>query len=267
MIKVNILRDGHIHSPYCPHGTGDPFELYVERALEIGLEEITFTEHMPLPGDFMDPDFLSECSPTEEGIEEYFKELALIKEKYQGKIKINIGLEVDYVEGYEDKIKKLLYKYGPKLDDSILSIHFLKLEDQYVAVDYSPEEFGRLARKLGGVDKVYDRYYESLLKAIKADLGIYKPKRIGHPTLVRKFNQDFPLEYKNIALIEEIVKEVKGRNYEIDYNTSGLRKNRCKEPFPSGLFLELVKEYEVKIVYGSDSHAASDVGRDFMADF
>ena len=46
MIKVNILRDGHIHSPYCPHGTGDPFELYVERALEIGLEEITFTEHM-----------------------------------------------------------------------------------------------------------------------------------------------------------------------------------------------------------------------------
>ena len=44
-----ILKDGHIHSPYCPHGTKDSFEKYIEKALEEGLEEISFTEHLPLP--------------------------------------------------------------------------------------------------------------------------------------------------------------------------------------------------------------------------
>lgn len=265
MDRVNILRDGHIHSPYCPHGTKDSFELYVQRALEIGLKEITFTEHMPLPGSFMDPEFLSECSPSEEVVEDYFKDLALLKEKYRDNIKINIGLEVDYVEGYEDKITDLLDKYGAKLEDSILSVHFLKVDDEYIAVDFSSEEFGKLVAKLGGVDKVYDKYYETLLKSIRANLGIYKPKRIGHPTLVRKFNLDFPLEYNNIALMEEVVKEIKARDYEIDYNTAGLRKDRCGEPYPSGKFLELVKKYELKMVYGSDSHSASDVGKGFCS--
>lgn len=39
------MKDGHIHSPYCPHGSKDALEDYVKRAIEIGLDEITFTEH------------------------------------------------------------------------------------------------------------------------------------------------------------------------------------------------------------------------------
>lgn len=265
MNRANIFRDGHIHSPYCPHGTDDSFELYIKRSIEVGLKEITFTEHMPLPYNFMDPDFLSECSPSEEVIEDYFKELAILKEKYKDTIKINIGLEADYVEGYEDKIANLLSKYGDRLDDSILSVHFLKVDDEYMAIDFSSEEFGKLVEKLGGVDKVYDKYYETLLKSIKTDLGPFKPKRIGHPTLVRKFNLDFPLEYNNITLMEEIVKELKARDYEIDYNTAGLRKDRCKEPYPTGIFLELVKQYKVRMVNGSDAHSASDVGNGFCS--
>jgi histidinol-phosphatase (PHP family) len=263
MINQRTLRDGHIHSPYCPHGTDDSFELYVEKAIKIGLNEITFTEHMPLPQNFMDPEFLKSCAPTLDKIEKYFKELDYIKEKYKQQIKINTGLEVDYIEGYEDKIKELLNKYGNKLEDGILSVHFIKLEDGYQCVDISPEEFGKLSKKLGGVNQLYDKYYETLLKAIRADLGTYKPKRIGHPTLIRKFNTEYPLEYANITLLEEIVKEIKSRNYEVDFNTAGIRKPYCKELYPSGIFADLVKRYEVNIVYGSDSHTALDVGRDF----
>ncbi|MGG7186098.1 histidinol-phosphatase HisJ, partial [Clostridium butyricum] len=33
MIEKNMsLRDGHIHSPFCPHGTLDSLESYVEEA-------------------------------------------------------------------------------------------------------------------------------------------------------------------------------------------------------------------------------------------
>ena len=259
-----ILKDGHIHSPFCPHGTNDSFELYVEKALKLGLKEITFTEHMPLPGDFMEPEILKYCAPTLDVIEEYIIKLDYIKEKFKSDIKINTGFEVDYVEGYEEKTKELLNKYGNKLEDGILSVHFVKLEDRYYCVDISPEEFGKLAKKLGGVERVYDKYYETLLKAIKSDLGNYKPKRIGHPTLVRIFNTEFPLEYTNITLLDEIVKEIKVRNYEVDFNTAGIRKPYCKEIYPSGIFAELVERYSVKVVYGSDAHTASDVGRDFV---
>ena len=263
MRSKKIVRDGHIHSHYCPHGTSDAFELYVDTALKLGLKEITFTEHMPLPGDFMDAEFLKSCSPTVYKIDEYIKELDHVKIKYKNEIKINTGFEVDYVEGYEAKTKKLLDRYGKKLEDSILSVHFIKVENVYYCVD-SLKEFGELFKAIGSLEKIYDSYYETLLKSIKADLGNYKPKRIGHPTLVRIFNLKYPLKYTNNRLLEEIVREIKIRNYEIDFNTAGIRKPYCKEVYPTGIFAELVKQYDVKIVYGSDAHNALDVGKDFV---
>ena len=44
-----MKRDGHIHTPFCPHGTKDSFEEYIEKALSLGFKEISFTEHAPLP--------------------------------------------------------------------------------------------------------------------------------------------------------------------------------------------------------------------------
>jgi len=258
-----IERDGHIHSHYCPHGSNDAFELYVNKAIELKLKEISFTEHMPLPGNFMDPEFLKTCSPTIVKIEEYINELDYIKVKYINQIKINTGFEVDYIEGYEEKIEKVLNKYGERLQDGLLSVHFIKFEEAYYSVDGSLKEFGKLVKALGSIEKVYDSYYETLLKAIKADLGKFKPTRIGHPTLVRIFNKKYPLDYNNVKLLEEIVKEIKIRNYEVDFNTAGIRKPYCGEIYPSGIFAELVKSNNIKIVYGSDAHMAEDVGKNF----
>ena len=173
-----------------------------------------------------------------------------------------MGLEVDFLEGYEDETKDLLDIYGTKLEDGILSVHFIKIDNKYVAIDWKPG-FEEALEKLGTVERIYDKYYETLLKAIKSDLGEFKPKRIGHPNLIRIFNKIYPIEYKNKELLEEIVKELKNRDYEVDVNTAGLRKPYCGEIYVSDIFKELVDKYEVKKVYGSDSHTASDIGRDF----
>lgn len=263
MRNVKVMRDGHIHSPYCPHGTKDTFEMYVEKALMEGLEEITFTEHMPFPEYFMeDTKFLDECAPSKEMIEKYFKDVDKIKNKYKDKIKINSGIEVDFLDGYENKTKEMLNSYGSWIEDGLLSVHFIKIGDKFTDID-GKEGFERAINLLGSTEKVYDKYYETLLKAIRADLGEFKPKRIGHPNLIRIFNKLYPLEYKNINLLEEIVKEIKDRNYEVDVNTAGLRKQYCGEIYVSGIFKELINKYGVKKVYGSDSHTASDIGRDF----
>lgn len=263
MMNKKIVRDGHIHSPYCPHGTNDTFEMYIEKALQEGLEEMTFTEHMPFPAYFMeDKDFLDECAPNDDAINKYIKDVEILKIKYENKIKINLGLEVDFVEGYEDKTKKLLEIYGPKLEDGLLSVHFIKMGHEYTAID-GKEGFERALEVLGTIEKVYDKYYETLLLAIKSDLGEYKPKRVGHPNLIRIFNKLYPFDYKNYGLLEEIVKEIKQRDYEVDVNTAGLRKPYCGEIYVADFFKELVNKYEVKKVYGSDSHTAKDIGRDF----
>lgn len=263
MGNTNVNRDGHMHSKYCPHGTKDSFHEYIDVALRNGLKEITFTEHMPIPSDFMDNEFLKECAPNINEIEAYFSDLKIIKEQYRGKIKINIGLEVDYINGYEEYIKNFLGKYGNIIEDSILSVHFVKHENEYYCID-TIYYFEKLLNKLGSVAKVYDKYYETLLMSIKSDLGSYKPKRIGHPTLIRIFNKKYPIEYKNIELFNSIIDELKKGEYEVDFNTAGLRKEHCGEIYPSGNFLNLVKDNNINLVYGSDAHRSIDVSKDFI---
>ncbi|MDF2594918.1 MAG: hisK [Clostridia bacterium] len=262
-ISGKVIRDGHIHSSYCPHGTDDPIEGYIQEALKKGIEEMTFTEHMPLPDHVVSSELQRECALELGEVPLYFSELDRMKKKYNNKVKINKGLEVDYIEGYEAQTKELLDLYGEELEDGILSVHILKVNECYRCIDMGPEEFGEIAREIGGVEKLYDLYYKTLLKAIRADLGKYKPRRIGHPTLIRIFNQKYPLVYQNEKLLEEVVKEIKEKEYQIDFNTAGIRKPFCKEVYPAGLFFELVQKYKVEIVYGSDAHTASDVGRDF----
>ena len=88
---MNVKRDGHIHSHYCPHGSNDSFESYIKKAIEEEIEEITFTEHMPmLKGIVLEgasSDFLETSSPGIEEIDEYFKEANYYKEKYKNRTK------------------------------------------------------------------------------------------------------------------------------------------------------------------------------------
>lgn len=259
---INNKKDGHVHSPYCPHGTDDSFDMYIENAIKKGLSEISFTEHMPLPAVFMDEDFLKECNISFEQAEDYLRDVSEYKKKYKGKIKINAGFEVDYIEGYEEKIKDILNSYGNRIEDSLLSVHFAKYKGKYQAVD-TKERFELLTHEVGSIEGVYDLYYNTVLKAVKSDLGKFKPKRIGHLSLIRVFNQLYSTDYFNEKLFKEILTEIKNKNYQIDFNTSGLRKPYCKETYPAGALLELIKEYDIDIVYGSDSHKAEDVASDF----
>lgn len=253
------MKDGHIHSPYCPHGSKDALEDYVKRAIEIGLDEITFTEHLPLPENFKDPSPENDSAMSIDQLHKYMEEVRNLKYKYKDKIKINLGVEVDYLEGYEEETRKLLDKYGMYFDDSILSVHILNFNGEYYVIDYSKEEFENIYNLMGGVSDVYYKYYKTLKKAVRTDLGEYNPKRIGHLNLVRKFNRVFPYNYDNNIVLEELLMLIKEKGYELDYNVSGLLKEYCKEPYISGHLLELVKKYKIPVVFGSDAHSVKNM--------
>nr|WP_106780426.1 histidinol-phosphatase HisJ [Lysinibacillus timonensis] len=254
-----MKRDGHIHTPFCPHGTNDTFEQYIEKAIDCGFSEITFTEHAPLPTNFKDPTPDKDSGMNPKLLTPYFEKINKLKTEYSNDIKINIGLEVDYIVGYETETRAFLDIVGPLLDDAILSVHFLKWEQEYCCIDFSKEVFLDFARKVGSVEAIYNLYYDTVKKSIDAYLGRYKPNRIGHPTLVHKFQLSHNEKIDDEKQIKEILLYMKEKGYELDVNSAGLSKQHCKEPYPPQPMIEYAKSIELPIVFGSDAHQVSDL--------
>ncbi|MEM5012348.1 histidinol-phosphatase HisJ [Niallia taxi] len=255
-------RDGHIHTPFCPHGTKDGLKEYIKRAIDLGFGEITFTEHAPLPQGFEDTAPTKDSSMTTEQLLSYFDEVQAVKDLFQSELKINLGLEIDYIEGYEHGTKEFLQKWGHLLDDSVLSVHFLKNPlEKYDCLDYSSDLFGEMVSLYGNVDRIYECYFQTVSKSISVDLGPYKPTRIGHMTLVHKFQKQYQptLDFSN--KIRELLHQVKNAGYELDYNAAGLYKPLCVETYPPQWAVEEALSLQIPLVYGSDAHQAKDMGQ------
>jgi len=260
-MNTSAKKDGHIHTEFCPHGTKDALSNYIEKAISLGFTEISFTEHAPLPVGFIDTTPTKDSSITLEELPLYLQMVEQAKEYYKNKIKINIGLEVDYIEGFEREISSFLNEWGTKLDDSILSVHFLKHNLTYDCVDYSPELFATMINQYGSAEAIYDRYFDTIKKSIFADLGPFKPKRIGHITLVHKFKKKFPVSKDYRSTIIQLLQDIKQQQLELDYNGAGLYKQFCQESYPPAWVALEAKKQQIPLVYGSDAHQAKDIGQ------
>ncbi|MCA1056891.1 histidinol-phosphatase HisJ [Rossellomorea aquimaris] len=258
--------DGHIHTPFCPHGSSDSFHQYIERAISLQYSHLTFTEHAPLPEGFIDttPDQDSGMDPVD--VPAYFDTLDELKETYKDRITIRSGLEVDYIEGFEQESAAFLSRWGTRIDDSILSVHFLHHQNQWDCLDFSPEVFKSMIDRYGSVDAVYTHYYRTVVKSIESDLGAFKPGRIGHITLVKKFQHLYPASRPFTEEIEAILKAVAAKGLELDYNGAGLTKPHCGESYPPVEVIEKARSLGIVTVYGSDAHTANGInqGRDEM---
>lgn len=249
-----IKHDGHIHSPYCPHGTADTFADYCEQAISDGLSGITFTEHAPLPEGFTDPTPEQDSAMSYGQLTSYIEDLQAVKSFYKNKLSVLIGLEVDFIEGFEKETTTFLNEVGPKLDDSILSCHFININNEYYCIDYSPDVFLTCQTLLGSTDAVYKHYYETVKKSVKSDLGSYKPTRIGHITLCQKFKKKYPATELHSQDIISILQLINDHNYSLDYNGAGTLKPLCGVTYPPGDIASLAHQLGIPLIYGSDAH-------------
>lgn len=254
-----MKKDGHIHSPFCPHGTKDPFEKYIEKAIKENFSEITFTEHAPLPTNFVDPTPNKDSGMSPKDITAYFETLNQLKQQYKDQITIKVGLEVDYIVGYETETRALLDIAGPVLDDAILSVHFLKHNNTYACIDFSDDVYMDFARQVGGIETLYNLYYDTVLQSIDANLGHFKPRRIGHPTLVHKFQLVHGQKIEDDHRIIEVLTMMKEKGYELDVNSAGLSKPFCKAPYPPMHMIEYARSISLPLIFGSDAHSVKDL--------
>ncbi|MDX8047061.1 histidinol-phosphatase HisJ [Gracilibacillus sp. S3-1-1] len=256
--------DYHVHTQFCPHGSDDTIEQYIETAIQKGLKEITFTEHAPLPSEFVDPTPDKDSAMAWEDVERYIAIIERCKKTYESQIKINLGFELDYIEGYEDAITSFLKTYGPYIDDAILSVHMLRTPDgRYVCIDFSDTEFAKIIRLFGSIEAVYDKYYQTVEKAIVADLGPYKPNRIGHLTLIHKYQRKYAVDGSYTVTIERLLDLIVQRDLELDINTAGLYKADCLELYPPQSIINKALAKGIRWKPGSDSHSAETIARGF----
>lgn len=254
-----MIVDKHMHTQFCPHGTKDAMEQYVKVAIQKELDEITFTEHAPLV--IEDPVETKDSAMIEKDVYSYLKEARGLKAKYGHKIAINVGFEIDYIEGYEEKTQLFLEKYPETIPHSILSVHFIKLEnDSYFCIDYSADSFIKKADEVG-FETLYKSYEKSLLKALSLPYGEMTPKKIGHINLIHKFINAY--DYVDPIDWDKLLKIAKGNHYRLDYNYAGIDKKDYGKTYPDAGMVEKAKILGLELETGSDAHKAEEVGRYF----
>lgn len=266
-----VKRDGHTHTHYCLHASGEHAEEYVQKALLEGFEVYSFTEHLPLSASFLQRfPYLEEekrvLGLLNDDLDGYFREMLFLKEKYKDKIQLLVGLEIDYLPGEEDYLRLMLKEYGHFLDDGLLSVHIIAGQGGCRCVDMSPADFTEgLLDYYSSYEKVQLAYYQAIEDAVAVDLGPYKPKRIGHLTLCHKFQHYFDqagkVSSRMQTAVEALLRKLKNAGYSLDVNMAGLFKRYCRESYPAPWIIRLAQEMQIPLIYGSDAHAVKDVGR------
>jgi histidinol-phosphatase (PHP family) len=233
--------DYHMHTPLCGHAIGTPEE-YVKQALKIGLKEIGFSDHAPMahkpmPGITM---------PFED-LPKYNAMIEDVRKLYSFQISIKIGLESDFLPGYESKTKSIIDSYP--YDYIIGSVHFI---DDWAFDDPDTHENWQIH----DVDETYLKYYSLLRQSAKT--GFFQI--IGHCDLPKKFGA-----MPTIDLTDEIkttAKVFKDTGVTVEINTAGLRKSIC-QIYPALNCLKIYRKAGVPLTFGSDAHDPQDVGKDF----
>ncbi len=238
---MSLPADYHMHTPLCRHATGEPAE-YARHALAIGLTEIGFSDHSPMPEDGFD-----EWRMNADRLDEYVAKVRQAQRDFP-QLTIRLALEVDYLPGGEDWIRELAGRHP--WDYFIGSVHYVS--DSWAIDD--PQKLSEWNNR--NADEVWATYFERLTMA--AATGLFDI--IGHADLPKKFGHRPPPDWP--ALTENFLEAAKKSGCAIELNTAGLRKD-CREIYPSRPILELVFRKGVPITFGSDAHAPGEVGMNF----
>lgn len=229
MIKdTSIDYAFHIHTARCGHAAPDPAEAYVKTALELGLKSITFTDHTPFPGD----PFRGRMKMEE--LDDYEKELRELRHKHADRIKIFVGLEVEWMPEFTSFYKEL----HDRFDLLILGQHHTSLPGGRYT-------FQAEAAK----DVAYNRLIETIPQAMETELFDV----VAHPD--RRFHYDNQWTKHDSEVRDKIFIAADYHNVLLERNGALLEDGRNHGEFWADL------PETVELIYGLDAHSPEDIRR------
>ena len=235
----------HVHTYRCKHASDETDEEYVKTALRLKADKITFTDHSPFPGNpfgnRMDIEQLSE----------YIESLKLLKEKYQHKINIEYGLEVEYLPSmvtFYEELKTV------GLSQLIIGQHFYQHTDgTYSFAD--DKDYNMTNEHLGCC--------KAMIDGIKSGLFTV----VAHPDRVFRRCKTWTQEMTDIS--KELISKAAYNNVILEKNMASYEKLLEKSNYTYWRkdFWDLVDAYNqthkktVKTIVGLDAHSTEDMVR------
>ncbi len=244
-----ILSDYHLHT----HHSGDskaPMEDMIKRAVELGLKEICFTDHMDL--DYPDCYDLPK-DPFTLDIPAYRSELFKYKEMFADDITVKYGIEIGMQKSCLEANKSIVRDND--FDFVIASIHLVDGLDPYYESFWSGDT----------VENIYNRYFDATLENITlfSDFDV-----LGHLDYMSRYV--FPKDDKTYSYerfndrIDEILKYLADNGKGLDINSKVLASDPDGTPNPCPEAIKRFKELGGRIItFGSDAHAPAGIAAGF----
>jgi len=229
------LVDYHTHT-VLSDGKNSHEEM-VKAAIEKGLDEIGFSDHVCIKP--------VTWAMNAVDIPVMSNQIQQIQEKFQDKIKVRFGMEMDYFPGREAELRDIINSVPA--DYVIGSVHFIG--------DWNFDSDKSLYGKWSN-DHLYAIYFDLVNQA--AASGLFDV--IGHLDIIKKF-QVYP-ESDQSGLFEETIRILAKNNMVVELNTGGADRP-CGEFTPGRMLLELCFKHNVEVTLGSDAHQQEQVARHY----
>jgi histidinol-phosphatase (PHP family) len=199
----------------------------------------------------------------EERINDYVNEVLSAKIRWQGKLNVFLGLEVDYIKGLRSPIDNDIKTLNT--DYLIGSVHYIVPPNDCkpFTIDGSMEELENgLNKGFGGNwEMLMNCYYDAVAEMIA--LGGFEI--LGHADLIKK-----NCEGKNYWSLEnelcrqkEIARAAANAGITVEVNTGGMNRGKTSDVYPSLTFLKFFREYNVPVIITADAHRAEHINGNY----
>lgn len=232
-----MLADYHLHTSFSADCDNN-MEGAIQRAIELQLDEVCFTEHLDYGNKW---DYPCDC-------EGYWREWRRCQERYCDQIGIRFGMEFGMQVYTIPRFQEIFARYP--LDFVILSCH------QIDGCQFGSFSFYKGKEK---EQKACNRiYYEEILRLIEqyTDYSV-----LGHLDVIRRYERSEYYEFEQVKdLVEEILRRVIAQGKGIEVNTSSFRY-KLPDLTPGREILKMYKELGGEILtIGSDAHTNEWIG-------
>ena len=224
------MKNYHTHTARCGHAEGAD-EDFVTAAIEGGFDEIGFSDHAPM----LFPEGLNYYSSFRmkpELIQDYVNSINALRKKYEGKIKIKLGFELEYYPDLFEKELEFLKSFD--IDYLILGQHFTLNEfEQGTFYCGSKTED----------DSFLNQYVSQVIEGLETGKFSY----LAHPDLI---NYVGSREYYQQQMYR-LCTRVKELGYPLEFNMYGFIDKRN---YPNRDFWQIAAEVGNDVVIGLDAH-------------
>ena len=227
----------HTHTTYCD-GADSPEELVLE-AIRLGCPEIGFSGHSYLPEDTgsMSPD----------GTHAYCAEVKRLKEEYADRIRIHLGIELDYFSDYPD---------NETFDYTIGAVHYVLKDGCMCSVDESRDSFLRT------VETVYNGdYYSFAEDYFRTVADVYNRTHcdiIAHFDLITKYNEGdclFDTRHPRYTAAADAALDCLLKSPAVlEVNTGAIARGYRKSPYPDSRILQRWLDAGHPVILSADCH-------------